>query len=268
MTEVTYIFHDGFLIRTDEAVLVFDYWKLPDNPTLTHPSRGIPFLRQEDHEKPIYVFVSHHHKDHFNKDIFAWAGLYGNIHYIISKDTAKMGRRYYNPASLYNGPKASPEQVTVLRPGESADLPGISVKAFGSTDIGNSYLVEAGGKKIFHAGDLNAWIWKDESTDKEVRESIEAFSEILGSIASASPCIDIAMFPVDARIGSDFFTGASMFVKEIKVKHFFPMHFELWENELQRSAFRDGALDFSKYANPGYGEYIGLTSSGDSFMSQ
>ena len=43
----------------------------------------------------------------------------------------------------------------------------ISVNTFPSTDIGNSYAVTIAGRTIFHAGDLNAWIWKDESTEEK-----------------------------------------------------------------------------------------------------
>ena len=39
----------------------------------------------------------------------------------------------------------------------------LRVHAFGSTDVGISFLVEAEGKKIFHAGDLNNWHWMDEA---------------------------------------------------------------------------------------------------------
>lgn len=43
----------------------------------------------------------------------------------------------------------------------------LRVHAFGSTDVGISFLVEAEGKKIFHAGDLNNWHWMDESSEVE-----------------------------------------------------------------------------------------------------
>ena len=48
------------------------------------------------------------------------------------------------------------------------NLPGdIKVKAYGSTDAGVSFLVTtSGGRKIFHAGDLNDWHWQDDSSRK------------------------------------------------------------------------------------------------------
>ena len=56
-----YIYHDCFVIKTVEAVLVFDFWKDPyQNGSLPNP------LMEVDKDLPVYVFVSHGHKDHYN----------------------------------------------------------------------------------------------------------------------------------------------------------------------------------------------------------
>lgn len=57
----------------------------------------------------------------------------------------------------------------LLRRGDTYSDDMISVKAFGSTDAGVSFMVETDGKKVFHAGDLNNWHWEDESTPQEVK---------------------------------------------------------------------------------------------------
>lgn len=54
---VTYIFHSGFLIETNECYYIFDYWK-----------GSLPAL---DTSKPVFVFASHGHADHYNPEIFA-----------------------------------------------------------------------------------------------------------------------------------------------------------------------------------------------------
>lgn len=54
---VTYIFHSGFLIETDECYYIFDYWK-----------GALPAM---DTSKPVFVFASHSHADHYNPEIFA-----------------------------------------------------------------------------------------------------------------------------------------------------------------------------------------------------
>ena len=58
--QLTYIFHSGFSLETDRCILVFDYWMDP---------AGV-MLRLLQSPKPLYVFSSHFHEDHFNRDIF------------------------------------------------------------------------------------------------------------------------------------------------------------------------------------------------------
>ncbi len=51
----------------------------------------------------------------------------------------------------------------------------IEVYAFGSTDIGVSFVIIFEGITIFHAGDLNYWSWKKESNDAEITQSYDMF---------------------------------------------------------------------------------------------
>lgn len=255
MLTLTYICHSCFLLDTPGCAVVFDYWKDPTADNAAHPR----FLDSIAPEKPFYVVVSHHHKDHFVKDIFDWKQRHSHIHYILSADVARHVRHILRADSLYRGVKPDAADYTVMRPGDTFNDSDITVRAFGSTDTGNSYVADITGRSVFHAGDLNAWMWKDESTQAEVDEAIRAYSHILKGIASEFPTLDIAMMPVDSRIGTDYFTGAAMLVRSIDVRHFFPMHFALGSEEEQQRRCRD-ALAFDLYANPERGEYIGLTS--------
>lgn len=254
MKTLTYIYHDCFVYEDKETIIVFDYWTDPLSANKEEPR----FLKEASKDKHLIVLVSHHHKDHYSKDIFAWEKKFNKITYVLSGDTAKFCRHLLKQDTLFAGTKPSPENVIILKPGEKAIIEGIEVEAFDSSDIGNSYALNIEGTIVFHAGDLNAWIWKDESTEKEVSEAIENFNVILEKIAAKYPKIDVAMFPVDARIGRDYFTGAKMFVREIDVKRFFPMHFELADSEDKATDFKIAATRFSDYANPERGEYIGL----------
>lgn len=254
MVTITYIWHDCFVISLNAMTLVFDYWRDPLSREGELPS----FLKNTDKDRPLYVFVSHHHKDHYNKEIFDWAKYFNHIHFIISGDTARHARHILRQDSLYKGYRPSANQVTVIKPGEIFEIGEISVKAFASTDIGNSYLVNAEGLRIFHAGDLNAWLWVDESTKAEIAQAIGNFKKILDDISASSPQLDIAMFPVDSRIGREYFTGARMFLESIEVGRFFPMHFGLGDESEQRRYERD-AMKFDLYANHNRGEYIGLS---------
>lgn len=259
--KLTYIWHDCFVFENNQLIIVFDFWKDMTSRDDKSPS----FIEMADKAKPIYVIVSHHHKDHFTNRIFDWDSQFNHIHYILSKDVARHVRHLLNPDSLCKGIKPDPSHITVLQPGESFSDSRLRVEAFGSTDIGNSYCVTIGGLTLFHAGDLNAWIWKDESTEEEVNDAIADYNRILTSIAAAHPVIDYAMFLVDSRIGTDYFTGARMFVRAIDVRRFFPMHFGLGDSLEQQTKYRIDAASIDLYANPARGEYICLQAPYSSF---
>lgn len=261
MQKLTYIWHDCFVFENEDLAIVFDYWKDP----LAKKGEIPLFLKNIEIGKRIYVVVSHHHKDHYVKDIFNWAHLFPDVKYILSKDTAKFARHILSPNSVYNGARPDPSSVTVLQPGESYKDEYISAEAFGSTDIGNSYAIKAGDTTIFHAGDLNAWLWKDESTEDEVKTELKKFTDILDVITAKYPHFDLAMFPVDSRIGADYFTGARIFVNAIDVARFFPMHFGLGTPEEQMKYQLDAAA-VERYANPNRGEYICLQSPYSCFL--
>jgi len=247
--------------------MLFDYWRDPryeDDPQCAMP----PLLDDLPDDRPLYVFVSHHHKDHLNTGIFSWQERFGRIHYVMSKDTARFCRRYLRDDSIWRGPKVSADKVTVLKPGERWSDGTMEVCAFGSTDTGCSYLLRIGGESIFHAGDLNAWIWKDESTPAEVATDLRRYEAILKDIAAESPEIGYVMFPVDSRIGTDYFTGARMFAELIRVGHFFPMHFELADTDEELRQRHKDAIAFGSYARKDYGEYIGLQTPGEEFRIQ
>ncbi len=271
MTKITYIWHDCFVIVTDRFQLVCDYWldpTLSDSHDSKSDAEAIPeFILKADKQLPLYVLVSHHHKDHFNKEIFRWEKLFKSVKYVLSKDVARHVAYLLKPTSTYTGTRPNPENVVVLKTGESYSDELLCVEAFGSTDIGNSYYIASnhstGGTKatsFFHAGDLNAWLWKDESTQAEIDAALSAFDKILSEIAAKHPAIDYVMFPVDSRIGTDYFTGAAMFVERIDVGHFFPMHFGLGDTPEQQRQYQRDACRIDSYANKQRGEYICLTS--------
>ena len=214
---LTYIFHSGFVLETEKSILIFDYW-LDMNGVVG------PFLKKD---KPVYVFSSHFHEDHFNSAIFEWRNQHKNITYILSKDIYKHRRANKEDADVW-----------LAKGGIWAD-DTISVWALGSTDSGVSWIVETEGKRIFHAGDLNNWYAKflsDENPD-QLRYSFEmeeAFNPIthekqflgeLKDIRKITDSFDVVMFPIDGRIGNGYTLGARQFIERFKVGLFVPMHF-------------------------------------------
>lgn len=72
----------------------------------------------------------------------------------------------------------------------------ISPLKCGSTDAGGSFLIHCHGITIFHAGDLNWWHWQ--ATLMLPIWMPEIIERRIGKLSGGK--VDIAMFPVDARL--------------------------------------------------------------------
>ncbi len=223
--KLTYIFHSGFAIETESCVLIFDYWM--------DPTGVIPKIFSTN--KPVYVFASHFHEDHFTKDILKWRTDYPTLSftYILSKDIMKRRRADKEDADVWMA-KGSVWSNNI-----------INIYATGSNDSGVSWIVEvndaknqANIKRIFHAGDLNNWYarfltndYNGGTIDSEefgVIDPIKDEKQFLGElkdIKKIADSFDVVMFPVDGRIGNGYTRGARQFIEQFKVGLFIPMHF-------------------------------------------
>ena len=269
MVKITFVWHDCFVVQTGDVNLVFDYWLDADGTFRQIPSA----VASLDRDIPLIVLVSHGHKDHFNRNIFGWASEFRDVRYVVSTDVSKRIRHIVSPTAVYSGPNVDASRVVALRHGNSFEYAGVKVTAFPSTDIGNSYLVETGRYRFFHAGDLNAWIWLEHSTEAEVRKAMGDYRACLRDIDAylhmlpeSDRAIDFCFFPVDSRIGPKYWTGASMFLRQFDVRRFFPMHFDLGD-AVERLQRRTDALRFDLYANPERGEYIPLAVHNSLFLT-
>lgn len=54
------------MVETDTCNIIFDYWLDCDGVVAEFPA----FLDGLDSNKPLYVLISHGHKDHFNPTVF------------------------------------------------------------------------------------------------------------------------------------------------------------------------------------------------------
>jgi L-ascorbate metabolism protein UlaG (beta-lactamase superfamily) len=160
----------------------------------------------------IYALSTHWHPDHFSKHILAWKEVRPDIEFIFSKDILKKKL-------------ASPDEAIYLKKGDIYQDNNIYIKAFGSTDVGISFLIETEGKRIFHAGDLNNWHWDEESTPEEIQKAERQYLRELKTIAREVNSLDLAMFPVDCQLGKNYMRGAEQFVAAVPTALFSPMHF-------------------------------------------
>lgn len=204
-----YIYHSGFALETEEAIVIIDFYQDTD---AHDPMHGMVHDRLLPKGLPIYVLSTHFHPDHFNPEVLAWKAQYPGIRYIFSKDILRHRR-------------AKAEDATYIYKGETYQDEHLRITAFGSTDVGVSFLLDWDGKRIFHAGDLNNWHWSEESTPQEIRKAEGDYLAEVKLLQQAAPDIDIALFPVDNRMGRNYMRGAKQLVERIKIHTFVPMHF-------------------------------------------
>ena len=195
---VEYLGGSGFLVTIGETGFLFD--------ASEHGAdrRAMPEREALAAFKKLYVFVSHHHDDHFSEKIYDLCGE--NAVYIVGFDVPE------------------PHRGVRMKPGEKQGFGSVEVEAFGSTDEGVSFLVEYAGIRLFHAGDLNLWHWRDESSITQIEAAERAFYDCVAPIPTGT--IDIAFFPVDPRQGSMYDAGAGYFVMTVKPRIMIPMHFQ------------------------------------------
>lgn len=199
---ITYIHHSGFLAETEAAYYLFDY-----------ESGALPQL---DVRKPIFVLSSHSHNDHYNPQIFkllSHAGMQ-QVQAVLSDDIAP------------------PEHIATLQvaPGKEYIL-GEKQKltTFQSTDLGVAFLIEEEEGLIYHAGDLNDWVW-DEETPAYNRKMTEDYRRQLAALADALQGREIrtAFVVLDPRQEADYDRGLSFFLAHIPVHTVYPMHY--WDD--------------------------------------
>ena len=194
--KVTYIYHSSFLVECEKVYLLFDYFK-----------GRIPEL---DKQKPLVVFASHRHGDHFSEAVFDLAETHEKIWFVLSSDIWK--KRVPMPLQ---------GRTLFLGSGRKEVFAGLQIETLKSTDEGVAWLIEAGGHVIYHAGDLNDWTCPGESErfNQTMRKGYRRQIEKL-----ADKKIDVAFVVLDPRQGEAFSAGMTWFLERVQAGHIFPMH--------------------------------------------
>lgn len=199
--KVRYIYHSSFLVETDRFYYLFDY-----------ANGSLPAM---DTEKPIFVLASHSHADHYNPAVFSLLSAAGMRHIcaILSEDIGL----------------PSNTDALQVSPGREYEL-GFQQRLtiFQSTDMGVAFLIEDQETLIYHAGDLNDWVWEGESSSYneqmtvDYRRQIDLLAQKLGDRE-----IDAAFVVLDPRQEKDYDRGLCYFIENISSKQLYPMHY--WE---------------------------------------
>ena len=157
----------------------------------------------EKTDKPVIAMVSHAHGDHRKPELISFAD----------------------------------KVIDCPAVGEKFEYMGIAVHTFGSTDEGVSFLVYADGRRIFHAGDLNLWHWNNENDPEWTEQATKDFECVMDTLKGEK--IDIAMFPVDPRMGEGYDEGACIFNERMQPGIFIPNQYKLTDHPHCRSGTRN-----------------------------
>ena len=196
--QVRYIYHSGFWVETETGYYLFDYFK-----------GELPKL---DPSKPITVFSSHGHKDHYNPAVFNVLAEKGmqSISAVLGKDIP---------------PRLHPASVPVLRAHPNCTYPlsqDETLETLLSTDQGVAFLLTTGEGTIYHAGDLNDWTWpgEDDGENRQMRGSYRHQIDLL-----KGRHIDHAFVPLEPRQRQAYADGLLYFLKTVGADAVYPMHY-------------------------------------------
>jgi len=203
---VTFLAHSGFLVETEQWLLLFDWWQgtLPPLP-----------------DKPLAVFVSHRHEDHFSPRIFSLNDPSRDVTFILSRDIKLSA---FN-RSRWNLSAETAARCRSLGGGETLSLPGLDVETLRSTDEGVAFVAVCGGKTLYHAGDLNWWHWSGEENawNRNMECNFKRYVETL-----RGRHIDLAMVPLDPRQQDAEDWGLLYLLGLAQIERVLPMH--QWED--------------------------------------
>ena len=205
---VTYLAHSGFLVELAGSLLLFDWCKgelppLPDG-------------------KPLLIFVSHGHEDHFDPHIFPLDDGTREVRFFLGKGI------HLGPGSKkkWNVSEETAGKCRLVRGGDCFEAwPGVQVEALRSTDAGVAYLVTAEGLTLYHAGDLHWWHWAEEpkADNGNMEVNFKHFTEPLRGRR-----IDLAMVPLDGRLKDAEDWGLCYLLEIADLRRVIPMH--QWED--------------------------------------
>lgn len=191
--KVMFIKHSCYFIELDSCCLLFDYYEGEVPKT----------------DKPLFAFASHSHGDHFSPALFN-VNPGGKNTYILSSDIFKS-----------RVPENLAEQAVFVSAHETHEVGGLKIATLKSTDMGVAFLVQCDGKLIYHAGDLNCWVW--DGAPKFQNDAMTAqYKKELELLKGKK--IDAAFVPLDPRQESDFDLGMKYFFEAAAAEYVFPMH--------------------------------------------
>lgn len=205
--------HSAFYIETPSSTLLFDWYR-----------SKVPPIRPD---KPLYIFISHIHMDHFNEGVMRLADYFPNTEIYIGYDR---GIEAIN-RSLDSLSEKVKDSISHFVGAQRLCTDFGEVRSLSSNELGTAFIVEADGMTLFHAGDL---AWSDQENDADFRKFTEPLRD---------KTIHYAMLPLDPRFSDHGDKTLDYYHKLSNIILFTPMH--LWENYDYIKKFAD---DYPQYS--------------------
>lgn len=218
--KVTYIGHSGFAVETEKYCLWFDVIAQEEETEEKPYAKGE--LPEIPKDKPLIIFISHVHHDHYCTKIWELRKEKEDIFFVLARDIA------LSPAKCRRLGLTEEDKHKILRvsAGKIYELPqfDIKIEGFKSTDVGVAFYVTVDGITLFHAGDLHAWYWLEEG-EAYVADMKARFEKQLDLLKGRKT--DIAFLLLDPRLGETMYEGIDRYLETMEVRYTFPMH--LWK---------------------------------------
>ena len=105
---------------------------------------------------------------------------------------------------------------------------GQKLSTYLSTDKGVAFLIRDKEECFYHAGDLNDWVWEEES-DSYNRQMTGSYRKEIDTLAQDldGTKLTAAFVVLDPRQENDYARGMLYFLKKISCDRIYPMHY--WE---------------------------------------
>ena len=198
---IWYLRHSGWVIKTKNHFLIFDYFEFPERIKPVEASLASGYIDPEKIKgQNVCVFVSHGHGDHYHEGMYGWREKIPGIEFVLGFQPPAAKGKY-----RYIGPRLE------------ETLDGMKISTIKSTDEGVAFLVEVDGLTIYHSGDhANGHA-----------ECSKQYKNEIDYLAQRGLAMDRAFFPITGCGLGDpdsVREGILYAVEKFKPRILFPMH--------------------------------------------
>ena len=150
-----------------------------------------------------------------NPEVFELSKTLKKVRYVVSSEIPKSVVEEYG---IKNCIFVDPGRKLRLETGKGR----VKIRALPTTETGVAFLVITKNETLFHAGDLNLWLW-DGMSESEVYNMTKAYKQYTSVLRNYA--IDVAFLTLDNRQKQYAFLNIDYFMQHFNIKNCIPMHY-------------------------------------------